>query len=273
MGQHEVVTAHLRGRLQLAVDPPVTLLYPPRVPGKVKVEEVRAVGLEVEALAGRVGRQQNSQRILGRVGIEAALDLLPPPRPRQPVDHFDPLIRPIRALDRLLEDGPQIALSALAVLREDQHPPLVPRRGSALGPRTKLGETRAQILSKPVHQAPHLGIRQVPTLLGDLLHAVEELLFAAPEPLRRRISLAARLGRDRHRLHLRLLLSRQLVFIPLAALVVRIWHSRQEGLLLAHACNRRRLLLLLPLPLTYDCVAMDLQGAGEGLDRGQQPLL
>ena len=67
LGQHEVVAADLRGRLELAVDPPVALLDPPGVPRQVEVEEVGAVGLEVEPLAGGVGGDQDPQRVVGRV--------------------------------------------------------------------------------------------------------------------------------------------------------------------------------------------------------------
>ena len=74
--QHEVVAADLVRRLQLAVDPPVALLDPPRVPRQVEVEQVGAVRLEVQALPRRVGRDQDPQRVLGRVGVEAPLDLL-----------------------------------------------------------------------------------------------------------------------------------------------------------------------------------------------------
>ena len=43
---------------------------------EVEVEEVGAVRLEVETLARGVGGDQDAQRVLGRVGVEAALDLL-----------------------------------------------------------------------------------------------------------------------------------------------------------------------------------------------------
>ena len=51
--KHEVVAAHPRRRLQLAVDAAVSLLDTSRVPGEVEVEEVGAVGLEVESPPGR----------------------------------------------------------------------------------------------------------------------------------------------------------------------------------------------------------------------------
>ena len=64
--QHEVVAAHLGGGLELAVDAAVALLDAAGVPGQVEVEEVGAVGLEVQALAGGVGGDQDAQRVLRR---------------------------------------------------------------------------------------------------------------------------------------------------------------------------------------------------------------
>ena len=78
--KHEVVAADLVRRLQLAVDAPVALLDSPRVPRQVEVEQVGAVRLEVQALPRGVGRDQDPQRILRRVGVEPALDLLAQPR-------------------------------------------------------------------------------------------------------------------------------------------------------------------------------------------------
>ena len=66
--QHEVVTADLGGRLELAVDAAVALLDAPGVPGQVEMEKVRAVGLEVQTLAGRVSGQQDAQRSAARQG-------------------------------------------------------------------------------------------------------------------------------------------------------------------------------------------------------------
>ena len=69
------------GRLELAVDPAVALLDPAGVPRQVEVEEVGAVRLEVQALPGGVGGDEDAQRILGRVGVEPPLDLLAPRSP------------------------------------------------------------------------------------------------------------------------------------------------------------------------------------------------
>ena len=62
--QREVVTADFVGWLELAVDAAVTLLDTARIPRQVKVEEVRAVRLEVQPLAGGIGRKQDTQGIL-----------------------------------------------------------------------------------------------------------------------------------------------------------------------------------------------------------------
>ncbi len=90
------------------------------------------MGLEVQALAGGVGGEQDAQRVFRRVGVEAALDLLAPGAARQAVDHLDALVGAVGALDGLLEDGLQVALRALAVLGEDQDAAVVPLRGRAL---------------------------------------------------------------------------------------------------------------------------------------------
>ena len=58
--QLEVVAPHLVGGLQLPVDPPVPLLDATGVPGKVEVEQVGAVRLEVQAFASGVRGEQDS---------------------------------------------------------------------------------------------------------------------------------------------------------------------------------------------------------------------
>ena len=67
-GVDEVVAVDLGVRLELAVDAAVALLHAARVPGHVEVEQVPAVGLEVQALAGGVGGDQDADRVLLRVG-------------------------------------------------------------------------------------------------------------------------------------------------------------------------------------------------------------
>src|SRR5439155_3228489 len=95
----EVVTEDFRTRLELAIDAAVALLHPARVPGHIEVKEVMAMALEVEPLAGCVGRDQDADRMLPRVGGEGALDLLALSRRRRPVIDGDPFRRAIGERD------------------------------------------------------------------------------------------------------------------------------------------------------------------------------
>jgi hypothetical protein len=81
-----------------------------------------------QALAGGVGREQDAQRVLGRVGVEPALDLLAPCTAGEAVDHHDAIDGAIGALDGLLQDLLEEALRALAVLGEDQDAAVGPLR-------------------------------------------------------------------------------------------------------------------------------------------------
>ena len=49
----------------------------------------------------------------------------------EPIDDLDPLVRPIRALDSLLQYGFQIALRTLPVFGENNHSAIIPLRGRA----------------------------------------------------------------------------------------------------------------------------------------------
>ena len=127
--KHEVVAPHLRRRLQLAVDAAVALFDAAGVPGEVEVEEVGAVRLEVQPLAGGVGGEQDAQRVARGVGVEAALDL-PPPRPHGlSVDGLDTLLGEVGSGDGLFQHLAEVALRPDHVLREDQHPAAVPAGG------------------------------------------------------------------------------------------------------------------------------------------------
>ena len=91
LGQHEVMAVHLGSRLELAIDASVALLDAARVPRQVEMEHVRAASLQVETLPGRVGSDEDSQRLYGRVSVEAALHVPPAFRAGQAVDDGDPL--------------------------------------------------------------------------------------------------------------------------------------------------------------------------------------
>src|ERR1700738_1911054 len=96
------------------------------------MEKVRTMRLEIQPFAGRVGREQNAQQVLRRISVEPALDLLAPCAAGEAVDHLNTLLGTVGALDRLFEDRLQVALRALAILREDEHAPMVPCGGLAL---------------------------------------------------------------------------------------------------------------------------------------------
>ena len=83
--EDEVVAADLRRGLELAIDAAVALLDAAGVPRHVEVEEVGAVGLEVEALASGVGRDQDAERILGGSVLKRRLISL----------RASPLVRPV----------------------------------------------------------------------------------------------------------------------------------------------------------------------------------
>ena len=108
--QHEVVAADLGGRLQLAIDAAVALLDAAGVPRQVEVEQVGAVRLEIEPFAGRVGGQQDAQRLARRIVVEAALDLLAAGAGGQAVDRGDAVRGPVGAGDGRLQHLPQVAL-------------------------------------------------------------------------------------------------------------------------------------------------------------------
>jgi hypothetical protein len=96
VGVDEIVPEDLLAGLELAVDTAVALLHPARVPGHAEVEEVPAVSLEVEALAGCVGGDQDTERILLRVRREGSLDFLALGRRGRPVIDGDSLASPVR---------------------------------------------------------------------------------------------------------------------------------------------------------------------------------
>ena len=63
-------------RLELAVDAAVALFEPCGIPGQIEMDEVVAAHLQVDALARRVGANQDAKRVLGWVRIETALEFL-----------------------------------------------------------------------------------------------------------------------------------------------------------------------------------------------------
>src|SRR5262249_2021895 len=100
VGQNEVIATHFGLGLQLAVDTPVALINAARIPRQIKVEQVGAVGLEIEPFASGVGGDQDAEWIVGGIGVESTLDLMSTGAARQAINDRDALIPAVRALDR-----------------------------------------------------------------------------------------------------------------------------------------------------------------------------
>ena len=308
--EHEVVAAHPRRRLQLAVDASVALLDAARIPGQIEVEQIGAVRLEVQPLAGGVGGEEDAQRIARRVGVEAALDLPALRSHGLPVDGLDTFLGEVGPGDGLLEHGAEIPLRADDVLREDEHPALVPARqgagaaaeagigsgaGAAAGrPLAARREIGAEVLADPVDQAAGLGVREAAGGGRRLLHPVEQGLLLAPDRLRPRVPTGragrTRLGGGVEGGDLRGFLGRALVLGVLGALVVRVRGACEPAgageriavvrprclarRRFARPClDRRRYARCRPFPLPSHRRSMPREGDGERLDGRQQLLL
>src|ERR1700722_6178442 len=70
----EIMAEDFGIRLQLAVDSSVALFHSARIPGDIEMEQVPAMGLEIQAFAGSIGRDQDPYRMLGWIGIEGGFD-------------------------------------------------------------------------------------------------------------------------------------------------------------------------------------------------------
>jgi hypothetical protein len=81
----------LAGGLAVTVDAAVALLQAVGVPGDFVVDQPVAVPLQVDALAGGVGGEQDADRRQARVGLELGLDPLPLPLVHAAVQHGQPL--------------------------------------------------------------------------------------------------------------------------------------------------------------------------------------
>ena len=95
----EVMAENFIVRLQLAVDAAVALLHAAGIPGNVEVEQVPAMGLQVQALAGGVRGDENSQRMLGGLTVKGLLDGFSLIDWRGAVIDGDALVGAIRILD------------------------------------------------------------------------------------------------------------------------------------------------------------------------------
>ena len=154
------------------------------------MKEIGAVRLEVETLARGVGSDQDAQRIARRIGVESALALLSLRPHGLPVDGLDPFLRAVGAGDDLFEHLAEVALRADDVLREDEHPALVPARWRAVivvGPLAPGRKPRAEVLADPSDEVASLGVGEATGGTGDLFHPGEQGLLLVPDRLRPRV--------------------------------------------------------------------------------------
>ena len=144
--------------------------------GHVEVEQVEAVGLEVQALAGGVGGDQDAQRMLVRRRLKARLIAS---RLSGGVGPWKISMRcsarsvPARAARSCLIEIPL----GVVVLGEDEHAQVRPHRAGLRAAIAGQPGARAEVLANPFDEPAHPGIGQAASLIGDALHLVEELLF------------------------------------------------------------------------------------------------
>lgn len=82
------------------VDAAISLFHARRIPGNVEMEEVGAVALQVHALAGGIGGDEDSHRIRVRIPVERGLDLLALVVRQAAVKLQDAILAQVGAVDR-----------------------------------------------------------------------------------------------------------------------------------------------------------------------------
>jgi hypothetical protein len=192
----EVVAPHLGRRLQHAVDAAVALLDAGGVPREVEVEEVGAVGLEVDALARGVGGHEDAQGVLLGVGVEGRFEGLALVLVLRPVQAADARVVAVGALDGPAEliDQPR---ARVGKLREHDHPPGQPGRVFGVG-RSEGCERRALVLPHPVDEGLHPRVGLVGGGLGEGGHLREQGADAVVGEGREASGVAGGLGVEAH---------------------------------------------------------------------------
>ena len=250
--QQEVVAPHLRRLLQLAVDAAVALLQLARVPGDIEVDQVLAMVLQVHPFPGGIGGDQDPQRLLIRVGVEAGLEPLAVVFAHAAAEALHPPIG-LLITKQLLELPLQIALG-VDVVGEDQQSRRLPLQiGPADAGGVGMAQARAKVLLQPLRQLLHAGIGPVPLGSGDLRHPLQQLLIALVCPN----------GLAQGGPGLRLLQIQHLLLVQFGQLAVGTDSAFQH----LHPA------LALALLLRRQPAQMHGQGAGEGLHRTEQALL
>jgi hypothetical protein len=130
VGVDEIVAVDLFARLEFAVDPAVALFQAARVPRHVEVEQVPAVGLEVQALPRGIRGDQNADRMPPGVRGERTLDLLTLGRRGRPVVDGDALAGPVGTGDGCPELLLEIALGVVVFGEDEDTGRVSPGRGA-----------------------------------------------------------------------------------------------------------------------------------------------
>ena len=257
----EVAAEDLVRGLKLAVDAAVPLLEATGVPRQVEVEEIPAVGLQVEALSRGVGADQDPERVVVRIAVERDLELLAPLRAGGAGEGRDPPLPRLRPLDRGAEQLLKLALRVV-VLGEDDDAGPGPRGIRNRLARTRRADARAAVLPHPVKQRPHAPVREHASLRREIAHGIEQAAF-----LRRvgcRGITRVRRGRREHFL----LVDGDAILLGELVLVLVGIEAAGEAGVVGAAGGRRHI----ALPDSLHALAVLGQGAMERLDRGEQPL-
>lgn len=161
-----MVDEHLGAGLAVAVDAAVALLQAGGREGNLHVDHAVAVALQVDALAGGVGGQQDAQGPHRRVVLELGLDALPGQRVHAAVEQG-------QALSLVAGQAPgshqllQVRLG-VAVLAEHDHPLVVPPAlAGVVGLRAGLRQ--------PVQEPLRLGVGPPPGGSGPGGHGLQQL--------------------------------------------------------------------------------------------------
>ena len=229
--------------------------------------------LEVKPLTGGVGGQQDAQRVASRIGVEPPLDLLAVRATGEAVDHRNPRVSTVAAVNGVLQDLLQKPAGTYAILGEDQHPAIIPARRRTRDRHSKDGQIGAQVGANPVDKIACLGIRLRPVARSDVRHLVEQHTLLRPQGGCLSGARSSRFAghRDRHNINRFSIFLR--VRIPRAALVVRIDRVQERR---GKVCGSRARFSgssILAIPLTFYSRAVHGERARKRLDRGEQTLL
>ncbi len=116
----EIMAEDLAVGLELAIYAAIALLQPGWIPRQIKMNEVPAVGLEIESLAGSVGGNEDAEGIsLGRL-VEGAFQVVAFLWGGWTVEDFKPGVGAVGPRDRGLKLGAEVAGSVLVFGEDDE---------------------------------------------------------------------------------------------------------------------------------------------------------